>query len=314
MRRGSSNVFALALALAMTAAPALLPATGERSAHAQTAGASAHPSLVARGQQLFDDQQYEESLQVLSAALVRPGNTAPQRIEIYRLLAYNYITLGRHDEAESACRGIFSLDPSYKLSDRESPRFRDFFLVAKKRWESDGRPGLVKPTEAPAAAVTMRHASPPSADKGTEIPLTAHLDDPQRRITEVKLFYRSGSKGRFTSLTAQLNVPEGSVRATIPHTAVMPPLVEYYLQGTDATGLAVVSRGDAAAPLRVAIPDSNKGWVLPVAITGSVLGAGAVVGILALAGVFKSSGGHGSGTPQSTVTVSVGDGHHFGSF
>ncbi len=205
---------------------------------------------MARGQQLFDDQQYEESLQVLSAALVRPGNTATQRIEIYRLLAYNYITLGRHDEAESACRGIFSLDPCYKLSDRESPRFRDFFLVAKKRWESDGRPGLIKPTEAPAAPVTMRHASPPSADKGTEIPLSARLDDPQRRITEVKLFYRSGSKGRFTSLTAQLNVPDGSVRATIPHTAVMPPLVEYYLQGTDAIGprrgLARRRRGAAA--------------------------------------------------------------------
>ena len=130
----------------------------------------------------------------------------------------------------------------------------------------------------------MRHASPPSADKGSDIPLTARLDDPHHHINEVKLFYRSGSKGRFTSITAQLTLPEGSVRATIPRAAVVPPIVEYYLQGTDATGLAVVSRGDAAAPLRVAIPDSKSGWVLPVAITGSVLGAGAVVGILALAG------------------------------
>ena len=247
---------------------------------------------------------------MLSAALVRPGNTPAQRIEIYRLLAYNYITLGRHDEAESACRGIFSLDPSYRLPDRESPRFRDFFLTAKRRWESDGRPGLVRPSEAPAA-VTMRHASPPSADKDSEIPLTARLDDPQHRIVAVKLYYRSGSKGRFTPLIAQLTLPEGSVRATIPHGAVMPPLVEYYFEGSDATGLAVVSRGDAAAPLRVAIPDSNSGWVLPVAITGSVLGAGAVVGILALAGVFKSSASHGPGTPMSTVTVNVGDGKRF---
>ena len=128
MRRGSS----LLLALSLAAAPALVSSFAEPVAHAQAAGnASARLSLTARGQQLFDDQQYEESLQVLSAALVRPGNSPAQRIEIYRLLAYNYITLGRHDEAESACRGIFSLDPSFTLSDRESPRFRDFFVAAR---------------------------------------------------------------------------------------------------------------------------------------------------------------------------------------
>ena len=310
MRRAAALVLALTTATSV-AGVGLVPArSGEAVAHAQQPSGTARPSLVARGQQLFDDQQYEESLQVLSAALVRPGNTTAQRIEIYRLLAYNYITLGRHDEAESACRGIFSLDPSYKLPDRESPRFRDSFLTAKRRWEADGRPGLVKPTEA-TAPVTMRHASPPSADKDTDIPLTARLDDPRHQITSVKLFYRTGSKGRFTAVTASLTLPEGSVRATIPHGAVLPPLVEYYFEGADATGLAVVSRGDAAAPLRVAIPDSNSGWVLPVAITGSVLGAGAVVGILALAGVFKSSGSHGTPTPMSTVTVSVGDGKHF---
>src|SRR5262250_1540579 len=60
--------------------------------------------LIARGQQLFEDQQYEESIQTLSAALVRPSNTKAQKVEIYRLLMLNYITLNRKDEAESAVR------------------------------------------------------------------------------------------------------------------------------------------------------------------------------------------------------------------
>src|SRR6478736_5587859 len=79
---------------------------------AQSAGSSRAPQdLVARGQQLFEDQQYEESIQTLSAALLRPSNTKAQKIEIYRLLALNYITINRKDEAESAVRGLLAIEP-----------------------------------------------------------------------------------------------------------------------------------------------------------------------------------------------------------
>ncbi|MBX3203150.1 MAG: hypothetical protein KF894_33810, partial [Labilithrix sp.] len=62
--------------------------------------------LIAKGQELFEDQQYEDSIQTLSAALLRPSNTKEQKVEIYRLLALNYITLGRKDEADNAVRGL----------------------------------------------------------------------------------------------------------------------------------------------------------------------------------------------------------------
>jgi hypothetical protein len=95
--------------------------------------------------------------------------------------------------------------------------------------------------------------------------------------------------------------------------------VEYYLQGTDAGGLPVVSRGDASAPFRIPVPDGAAGWVLPVAIGGSVLGAAAIFGVLAAAGAFKSSNTtienhqpNPNPTPgSSTVTVNVGS-HGFG--
>jgi hypothetical protein len=128
----------------------------------------------------------------------------------------------------------------------------------------------------------------------------------------VKVFYRTGSRGKFEQLEAMLDGRR--VRATIPASAVSPPLVEYYLQGMDKGAIPVVSRGDAAAPLRVAVPEpSSKGWVLPVAIGGGVLGAAAIVGGLALAGVFKSKASNPPGpnpTPgpgNGTVTVTVGE-------
>lgn len=269
-------------------------------------GAPAQPQdLIAKGQSLFEDQQYEESIQTLSAALLKPNNTPAQKVEIYRLLALNYITLGRKDEAENAVRGLLVQQPDYSLPPSESPRFRDFFAQARAKWEAEGRPGVVKeePTQKP---VVMKHNTPSEVDAEKNVELRGRLDDPESRATGVRLWYRTGGKGDFTE--AQATLEGGAVRATIPADAVKPPLVDYYFEVLDASGGVIASRGDSSAPLRIAVPEPTKGWVLPVAIGGAVLGAAAIVGILAAAGVFSSSTPTptpGKGT--STVNVSIGD-------
>ncbi|HEY2515769.1 MAG TPA: hypothetical protein VGI39_33095 [Polyangiaceae bacterium] len=304
----------LSLALMAALHASFLPCAVAFADTPKPSGAAKLPSdLIARGLSLFEDQQYEESIQTLSAALVRPNNTAAQKIEIYRLLALNYITLQHKEEAEAAVRGLLSLQPSYELPVRESPRFRDFFAAAKQRWEAEGRPGLVKESEPPPAPVTMKHASPSEAKAGDPIALSASLDDPQSRVAEVKLFYRTGSAGKFAESVASLG--DRHVSATIPKEAVKPAIVEYYLQGLDKGGLPIVSRGDAAAPLRIPVPERGGGWVLPTVVGVSVaVVAGAVVGGLAAGGVFNSSPAKGGGTVNnpppgpgsSTVTVVVG--------
>lgn len=277
---------------------------------AKPAAAPAQPQdLIQKGQSQFEEQQYEESIQTLSAALLRPSNTPAQKVEIYRLLALNYITLGRKDEAENAVRGLLVQQPDYEIPAKESPRFRDFFAAARTKWEAEGRPGIVKdePTQKP---VVLKHGSPTQVDAGTTIELRGKLDDPDGRTGSVKLFYRSGSKGDFTETRADV-VEGANVRASIPGAAIKPPVVDYYFEVMDGGGAVIASRGDASSPLRIAVPEaSSKGWVLPVAIGGGVLGAAAIVGVLALAGVFKSSssgGGGGGGAGTSTVTVSVGE-------
>jgi tetratricopeptide (TPR) repeat protein len=290
------------------------PATGKpggATAPGKPASAPAQPQdLIAKGQQLFEDQQYEDSIQTLSAALLRPSNTKEQKVEIYRLLALNYITLGRKDEADNAVRGLLVVQPDYQLPANESPRFRDFFKDARAKWEAEGRPGLVKekPTENP---VVLRHGPPSSADKNKAIELRAKLEDPDGRTGTVKLYYRTGSHGDFAEAMAE--VEGDSVHAQIPGSAVKPPLMDYYFEVLDGGGTVIASRGDSQAPLRIAIPDGGgSSWVLPVAIGGGVLGAAAIVGALALAGVFKSSSPAASGRGNSTVTVNVGEaGFHF---
>jgi hypothetical protein len=271
--------------------------------------APAQPAdLIVKGQLQFEEQQYEESIQTLSAALLRPSNTQAQKVEIYRLLALNYITLGRKDEAENAVRGLLVQQPDYEIPAKESPRFRDFFAQARAKWEAEGRPGIAKeePTQKP---VVLKHGSPTQVEAGSSVELRARLEDPDGRMGSVKLFYRSGSKGDFTELKASID--GDSVRGSIPGSAIKPPVVDYYFEVLDGGGTVIASRGDASSPLRIAVPEaSSKGWVLPVAIGGGVLGAAAIVGALALAGVFKSSGGSGNGNGggrTSTVSITIGE-------
>jgi len=320
IRRVGPFLSFLACVPMLTLGPALLPdtCTGSTRALAQgpakpagkpaaaTAPAPQPQDLVQKGQAQFEDQQYEESIQTLSAALLRPSNTPQQRVEIYRLLALNYITIGRKDEAESAVRGLLVQQPDYTLPASESPRFRDFFSQTRAKWEAEGRPGLTReePTVKP---VVLKHGSPSQVDAGQTVELRGRLDDAEGRAGTVKLYYRTGSRGDFTEALARLDA--GAVRAQIPSAAVKPPVVDYYFEVLDGAGGVIATRGDASAPLRIAVPEPSKGWVLPLAIGGGLLGAAAIVGGLALAGVFKSStpdpqpGGRGTGT----VNVSIGD-------
>jgi tetratricopeptide (TPR) repeat protein len=295
MRRG---LLVCLLSLCLAAAPSRALAQGGKKPEA---GATAAPQdLIAKGQTLFDDQQYEESIQALSAALLRPSNTQAQKVEIYRLLALNYITLGRSEEADAAVRGLLVAEPAYRLPAAESPRFREFFAKARERWESEGRPGLAAEPAPKERPVVLSHRAPSSADAGQPIELRGKLDDPEGRAAGAKIWFRTGSRGEFESAPA--DVEESLVRTQIPASSVKPPVVDYYVEVLDADGNVIASRGDAQAPLRIAVTEKSNGWVLPVAIGGGILGAAAIVGGLALAGVFSSSS---SGRNQGMSNVSI---------
>ncbi len=315
LRKQLSAWLALVLSLHLALASSIAWAQAQPKSGAAKpkpgAAAAAPADLVAKGQELFDDQQYEESIQTLSAALLRPSNTKEQKVEIYRLLALNYITLGRKDEADNAVRGLLVVRPDYELPESESPKFRDFFKEAREKWEAEGRPGLGKET-GPERQVTIRHNTPASAEPDKTIVLKASLDDPNKRHASVKFYYRTGSKGEFTEGPTELEDENETVKVKVPGSAVKPPLLDYYFEVLDAKGSVIAQRGDSMAPLRIAIEGTNAGggtgWVLPVAIGGGILAAAAVVGGLALAGVFKSSSPPPTGGRRdSTVTINVGE-------
>jgi hypothetical protein len=291
---------AVAALTALAGAPAVL---APAPAYAQAAAKSAITTLIQRAAELFDDQQYEESIQTLSAALLRPGSSLKEKTEIYRLLAYNYITLKRAEEADAAVRGLYALDESFVLPSTESPRFRDFFESTKKKWTDEGKPGKAVEavaTDKPADVVKVTHSSPAQVPPGTAIKLSGEVDDAKGRVRGVQLFYRTGAKGKFIIVAGTYTL--GKFNAQIPAKDVRPPLVEYYLEAVDNGGLPIASRGDAATPLRIAVPEPQKSSVLTSAAFWVPVGV-VVVGVAVGVPVALALTGFGQ---KNTATVKVG--------
>lgn len=266
-------------------------------AFAQAPGKSAVTQLIQKGSALFDDQAYEESIQTLSAALLRPGTTDREKIEVYRLLAYNYIILKRTDEADAAVRGILVIDEKFSLPPTESPRFRDFFAATTKKWLDEGKPGKV--TLGPAAPVEkpikMMHSSPPEVPANKPVKLSGSVDDPDSRVRGVQLGYRTGASGKFVTLAATYTL--GEFHTQIPAAAVKPPLIEYYLSAVDKGGLPIASRGDAGTPLRIVVP--KEGGVFTSPAFWVPVGVAVVAGAIATAILLTR------GKPTAMVTVGV---------
>ena len=254
----------VAATLALTAAchAALVVAVPQQAVAQQPAASDTSnvASLIKRGAELFEDAEYEESIQTLSAALLRPGSTKEEKIEIYRLLAYNFIVKKRLDEADAAVRGLLVLDESYTLGESESPRFKEFFAATRTKWEAEGKPGreaVNAPVEKP---IRIMHMSPAQVAPGTIIKLTGRVEDPDGRVRGMQLAFRSGPTEKFTIASATYTL--GEFHAQIPKASVKPPFDEYYLQAVDKGGLPLTSRGDVASPLRVVVPAPEKKSVL----------------------------------------------------
>jgi hypothetical protein len=291
----------------LSSAPSIARADGKATA-----------TLIERGSDLFDDQQYEESIQTLSAALLRPTTDKPEKIEIYRLLAYNYIALKRMDEADAAVRGLFVIDGSFQLSSRESPRFRDFFAATRQKWIDEGRPGHADGPATPAGTpIKIDHASPAQVKPETVVKLSGEIRDDGGQVHGVELNYRTGASGKFITVASAYSM--GAFRVQIPAAHVKPPLVEYYLQAIDKGGLPLTSRGDAASPLRIVVPAPQKGGgVLASPWFWVPVGVAVIGGVVATALLVSSSsgsppgngggggGGGGGGSGPGTAAVTVG--------
>jgi hypothetical protein len=285
----------------MSRLPALFVAVALAAPAAAQAQTGPNAPLVATGQQQFDDLRYEEAVQTLSAALLRRGNTAAQEVGIYELLALSYLALNRDEESEGAFRLMLARDPEHALGASQAPRVRDFFRGVVERWRRETQSAAARPGESGRAErpVTIDHRSPAQQPAGVALTLTAQITDPDRRAEALVLAYRQGSRGLFRRLRTARSA--GVFSASVPPEEVRAPVVEYYLEAVDPRGIAVSSRGDAFAPLRVVVPQpeatpiTSRWWFWT--------GAAAVLAGVAVGTYFAVSGSAEPAPARLTITV-----------
>ena len=251
--------------------------------------------LVRQGQELYDELRFEEALQVLSAALIRSGNSPAEQATTLKLLAYTYLALDREAEAEGAYRRLLSLESEFEPEADLSPRFREFFARVRTTWEGEGS-SVTTETVAP---VRIQHTSPAQADSDSEVELRASLEDPSGRVASVVLAYRQGTSDVFRRLDTRRDGAD--YVATIPSEDVAPPLVEYYFEGLDEDGVPVAARGDVAAPLRIAVEGEDEGGVVRKWWFWTIIAAVVVGGAVTTAVLLTRP----SGNDQGTLVVTV---------
>ena len=128
--------------------------------------------------------------------------------------------------------------------------------------------------------------------------LTGTVDDREAVVSGIKLYYRASGAEKYLSVPAKYAMRRFT--ATLPSSVVEPPLVEYYLEALDERGLPVAGRGDAAAPLRIAVPDESSWYTSPwfwVPVSAVVVGS-----VVIIAAVLSTNGEE---RATSTVTIGV---------
>jgi hypothetical protein len=267
--------------------------------------------LIEEGIKQYNDLEYETSINTLSAALIRPGNTDGQKITIYQYLGLDYLLLGREEEAEGAFRSLLVIDENWAFDPVSTPpKFIEFFDKVKDAWIAEGKPGLEK--KGPAEkAVGIKHKIPDKGKKGQEINLKMEIENPDKKAMTVTIFYRKTGEEVFEEVMASMKGYSDDKQrivymATIPGEAVVAPSVDYYIVVQDAVGKVIGGKGDDSAPLRIPVQEEQKKKrALLWGLLGG-LGGAAVIGIVlgvALPLALKKEGNHEQPQPAQVTVV-----------
>jgi hypothetical protein len=264
-------------------------------AQPDAAGAQTLETYLARGQKLFDDQEYAGAIQALGPVTRDVRATRAQRLRALELIALADFIRGDEAAARATFERILDIDPGYQLRDPSgSPKVRAFFEQLKKQ---------LIPNYDPTAGADLEHAAPTAATAGRALEIEARAT----RGNVFDLVVATRHRGELAyKLTAATPRGEGRWRARItPEPSANPYVLEYYLEARDAGGAAIARVASPDQPLEIALAaggasDTKRPWYGRwYVIAGAAVVAAGVTGL-----AVAASRGPGPGTlPPGSVTV-----------
>jgi tetratricopeptide (TPR) repeat protein len=262
-------------------------------AHAQTDN-----DEINRGIKLFNDLEYQKSIEQLKRALGKQQNLTKQELtETDKYLAFDYLVLGNEAEAERYVKELLKLDPWFELDPMSSPRFLDFFAKVKKSMPPPPKRVATLTASGERAPVEMTYTTSPSQRAIKDAPLTfaVGIADPERRHARIVLLHRKKGAPAYSTVTAR-RVDNGRYEIIIPGLLVQQPTVEFYIAAEDEQGNKIGLLGSEQVPLAI---DVNEPEGTPVYATwwfwtgiGAAVAAGVVTAIVLSGGSSNPPGGN----------------------
>ena len=258
-------------------------------------GPQALEQYLARGQKLFDEQEYSGAIQALAPVTRDARATRAQRLRALELIALAQFIRNDRAAARATFERILDIDPGYQLRDTSgSPQLRTFFDELKKQ---------LIPGFDPNAGADLEHAAPTAATAGKPIEIEV-------RVTRGNVFDLVISTRRRGELTYQpaLLAPRGDNRwraRLTPPPSSKPYVLEYFVEARDAGGAQIARIAAPDQPLEIALaaggPEPKRPWFT----RWYVIAGGAVVGAATGAVIVGATRGPGPGSlAPHTVTVS----------
>ena len=266
-------------------------------AHADV-GPQAIETYLARGQKLYDEQEYAGAIQALSPVTRDARATRAQRLRALELIALAHFIRGDEGAARVTFERILDIDPGYQLRDTTgSPKIRAFFDAMKKQ---------LIPGFDPDAGADLEHAAPTAGTAGRPIEIETRATRGGERVFELVVATRRRGELAYRLFTAS---PRGDARwraRIAPEPSSKPYVLEYYVEARDAGGGAVARIAAPDAPLEIALTAGSsdggkRAWYTRWYVyAGVAVVAGGVTGIA----IAASRGPDPGSLPPGSVTVS----------
>ena len=251
--------------------------------------------FLARGQSLFDDQEYAAAIQALGPVTRDARATRAQRLRALEIVALAHFIRGDEGAARATFERILDIDPGYQLRDTSgSPRIRAFFDELKRR---------LIPNYDPAAGADLEHAAPTAGTAARPIELEVRATRGKERVFEIVVATRRRGELSYQIKSA---LPRGETkwRARItPPASSKPYVLEYYVEARDAGGAPIARIAAPDTPLEIALaaggPEKRPWYSRWYVIGGAVVVGATITGL-----VVAADRGPGPGTlPPGSVTV-----------
>jgi hypothetical protein len=259
-------------------------------------GPQAIETFLARGQKLFDDQEYAAAIQALGPVTRDARATRAQRLRALELIALSEFIRRDEGGARATFERILDIDPGYQLRDTSgSPKVREFFDKLKAQ---------LVPGFDPNAGADLEHAAPTAGTAGKPVELEVRVT----RGNVVDLILGTRRRGELSYKVTPL-APRGGNRwhvRVVPDASQKPYVLEYYVEARDAGGGTIARIAAPDQPLEIALAAggvdvvAKRPWYARwYVIAGAAVAAAGVTGI-----AIEASRGPGPGSlPPGSVTV-----------